>query len=80
LGILLLAVPYSDILGARWRGEITAKEANSIGYNLFQLAKLRGSSKVEERLAALEQVQKTRLREGPLRDPFDDQDGSETDE
>jgi hypothetical protein len=68
------------IINRQLRGEITAKEANSIGYNLFQLAKLRGSSRVEERLGALEQVQKMRLRETPLRDPFDDEDGSDTDE
>jgi hypothetical protein len=71
------------VINLQLRGEITSKDANSIGYNLCQLAKLRGPSNLEERLSALEEIEKRRVPEEALRDPLreeDNDDGSGDDD
>ena len=65
---------FARVINQQLRGEVSTKEASSLGYNLCQLAKLREASSMEERLAALEKAQKTRLPEAPLTDPFEDEE------
>ena len=66
---------YVHVINLQLRGEITSKEANSIGYNLFQLVKLRASSNIKERIAALEQVH--RSAEPQIWDPLEEAERDE---
>jgi hypothetical protein len=67
---------YARVINLQLKGEVSPKEASSLGYNCSQLAKLLEASNIEQRLVALEKVQRTRLPEEPLSDPFEDEDGS----
>jgi hypothetical protein len=69
-----IASLYGRVINLQLRGEVSPKEASSLGYNFSQLAKLLDASKTEERLAALENAQKTREPDAPLSDPFEDED------
>ena len=65
---------YARVINLQLRGEISPKEASSLGYNCSQLAKLLEASNIEERLANLEKVQKTHVPEAALPDPFEDEE------
>jgi hypothetical protein len=67
---------YARVINLQLKGEVSPKEASSLGYNFCQLAKLLEASSTEARIAALERAQKGRLPEAPLADPFEDEDGS----
>lgn len=69
-----IASLYSRIINLQLRGEISPKEASSLGYNCAQLVKLLDASNTEERLAALENARKTRVPDAPLSDPFEDEE------
>jgi hypothetical protein len=69
-----IAALYARIINLQLRGEVSPKEASSLGYNCSQLAKLLEASSIEKRLANLEKVQKTHLPEAPLPDPFEDEE------
>jgi hypothetical protein len=75
-----IAALYARIINLQLRGEVSPKEASSLGYNCSQLAKLLEASNIEERLANLEKVQKTHLPEAPLSDPFEDEEAVSDDE
>jgi hypothetical protein len=71
---------YARIINLQLRGEVSPKEASSLGYNCSQLARLLEASNIEGRIAALEKVQKTRLPEAALTDPFEDEEAVRGDE
>jgi hypothetical protein len=71
---------YARIINLQLKGEVSPKEASSLGYNCSQLAKLLETSTIEERLVALEKAQKTRLPQTPLPDPFEDEEDVRGDE
>ena len=67
---------YARVINLQLKGEVSPKEASSLGYNFCQLARLLEVWRLEERVAALEKAQKIHLPEAPLPDPFEDEDGS----
>jgi hypothetical protein len=75
-----IASLFARIINLQLKGEVSPKEASSLGYNCSQLAKLLEASSIEGRIAALEKAQKTRLPEAPLPDPFEDEEEVRGDE
>jgi len=62
------------VINRLWRHEISAKEATALCFGCSQLGKLREASETEQRIAALEQAQNPGPTEGPLSDPFADEE------
>ena len=71
---------FARVINLQLKGEVSSKETSSLGYNCSQLAKLLEASNIEQRLVALEKVQRTRLPEAPLPDPFEDEDSVNSNE
>jgi hypothetical protein len=69
-----IASLFARIINLQLKGEVSPKEASSLGYNCCQLAKLLEASSIEGRITALEKAQKTRVAEPPLSDAFDDEE------
>jgi hypothetical protein len=64
---------YARIINLQQKGEVSPKEASSLGYNFCQLAGLLEGWRLEERVAALEKAQKIHVPQAPLLDPFADE-------
>ena len=69
-----IAASICAVINLQLKGEVSPKEASSLGYNCSQLAKLLEASNMEQQLANFEKVQKTRPPEAPLLDPFEDEE------